>query len=142
MTDPRNEGLKVFMELMPGILPDDLASLRDGSFAQELAELSIDHVFGSLWTRPGLSRRDRSLVTLGALIAMRASDELRFHFPIAMRNGLTIEEIEEVIYHLTGYAGFPAANAARSIGREVLPKPERDAITEPGGAKIPAQTDD
>jgi 4-carboxymuconolactone decarboxylase len=45
--------------------------------------------------------------------------------PIALRNGLTVEEIEEVVYHLTGYAGFPAANAARSIGREVLPEPER-----------------
>jgi 4-carboxymuconolactone decarboxylase len=125
MTDPRTEGLEVFKQLMPGILPDDLTSLRDGSFAQELGELSIDHVFGSLWTRPGLNRRDRSLITLGALIAMRATDELRFHMPIAVRNGLTVEEIEEVVYHLTGYAGFPAANAARSIGREVLPK--RDA---------------
>jgi 4-carboxymuconolactone decarboxylase len=126
MTDPRTEGLEVFKQLMPGILPDDLTSLRDGSFAQELGELSIDHVFGSLWTRPGLNRRDRSLITLGALIAMRATDELRFHMPIALRNGLTVEEIEEVVYHLTGYAGFPAANAARSIGREVLPPPKRD----------------
>ena len=83
--------------------------------------MSLDHVFGSLWTRPGLGRRERSLVTLGALIAMRATDELRFHMPIALRNGLTVEEIEEVVYHLTGYAGFPAANAARAIGREVLP---------------------
>ena len=126
MTDPRTEGLEVFKQLMPGILPDDLTSLRDGSFAQELGELSIDHVFGSLWTRPGLNRRDRSLITLGALIAMRATDELRFHMPIALRNGLTVEEIEEVVYHLTGYAGFPAANAARSIDREVLPPPKRD----------------
>lgn len=139
MTDVRTEGLQVFRELMPGLLPEDLApedlanSLRDAGFAEELAELSIDHVFGSLWTRPGLDRRDRSLVTLGALIAMRATDELRFHLPIAMRNGLTIAEIEEVIYHLTGYAGFPAANAARSIGREVLPKPQRKGRTEPSG---------
>jgi 4-carboxymuconolactone decarboxylase len=137
MTDPRTEGLKVFRELMPGLLPDDLESLGDAGFAQELAELSIDHVFGSLWTRPGLDRRDRSLVTLGALIAMRATDELRFHLPIAVRNGLTISEIEEVIYHLTGYAGFPAANAARKIGREVLPQPDRNGTSEPsaGGQK-------
>jgi 4-carboxymuconolactone decarboxylase len=57
---------------------------------------------------------------------MRAKDELRFHMPIALRNGLTIEEIEEVVYHLTAYAGYPAANAARAIGREVLPPPQRD----------------
>jgi 4-carboxymuconolactone decarboxylase len=128
MTDRRADGLEVFRALMPGIMPDDIKSLRDGGFAQELGELSLDNVFGSLWTRPGLGRRERSLVTLGALIAMRATDELRFHMPIALRNGLTVEEIEEVVYHLTGYAGFPAANAARAIGREVLPPPQRDGV--------------
>jgi 4-carboxymuconolactone decarboxylase len=124
MTDARTDGLNVFKELMPGLIPDNLASLRDGSFADELADLSFDHVFGSLWTRPGLDRRSRSLVTLGALIALRASEELKFHFPIALRNGLTIEEIEEVVYHMAGYAGFPAAATARNIGREVLPTPQ------------------
>jgi 4-carboxymuconolactone decarboxylase len=121
MTDARTDGLNLFKELMPGLIPDNLASLRDGSFADELADLSFDHVFGSLWTRPGLDRRSRSLVTLGALIALRATEELKFHFPIALRNGLTIEEIEEVVYHMAGYAGFPAAATARNIGREVLP---------------------
>lgn len=124
MTDARTDGLNVFKELMPGLIPDNLASLRDGSFADELADLSFDHVFGSFWTRPGLDRRSRSLVTLGALIALRATEELRFHFPIALRNGLTIEEIEEVVYHMAGYAGFPAAATARNIGREVLPTPQ------------------
>jgi len=121
MTDARTDGLNVFKELMPGLIPDNLASLRDGSFADELADLTFDHVFGSLWTRPGLDRRSRSLVTLGALIALRATEELKFHFPIALRNGLTIEEIEEVVYHMAGYAGFPAAATARNVGREVLP---------------------
>ena len=124
MSDARTDGLNVFKELMPGLIPDNLASLRDGSFADELADLSFDHVFGSLWTRPGLDRRSRSLVTLGALIALRATEELRFHFPIALRNGLTIEEIEEVVYHMAGYAGFPAAATARNIGREMLPTPQ------------------
>ena len=124
MTDARTDGLNVFKELMPGLIPDNLASLRDGSFADELADLSFDHVFGSLWTRPGLDRRSRSLVTLGALIALRATEELKFHFPIALRNGLTIEEIEEVVYHMAGYAGFPAAATPRNIGREVLPTPQ------------------
>lgn len=126
MTDTRTEGLDVFRQMMPGLIPDNITSLRDGGFAQELGELSLDHVFGSLWTRPELNRRDRSLITIGALIAMRATDELRIHMPIGIRNGLTVEEIEEVVYHLTGYAGFPAANAARSIGREVLPTPQRN----------------
>ena len=131
MTESRTEGLNVFKELMPGIMPDNVETLRDGGFADELAELSIDHVFGALWTRPGLDRRARSLVTLGALIALRADEELKFHFPIALRNGLTIEEIEEVIYHIAGYAGFPAAATARKIGREVLPRPQRDTATSP-----------
>jgi 4-carboxymuconolactone decarboxylase len=100
MGNSRTRDLDVFKEMMPGLIPDDVTTLRDGRFADELGDLSIDHVFGALWTRPGLDRRSRSLVTLGALIALRAGDELRFHFPIALRNGLTIEEIEEVIYHI------------------------------------------
>src|SRR6202012_808303 len=127
MADSRDEGLEVFREMMPGLLPDDVTSLRGGGFADELAEMSIDHVFGALWTRPGLDRRSRSLVTLGALIALRAGEELKFHFPIALRNGLSAEELEEVVYHLTGYVGFPAATLARHVGREVLPKPDRQS---------------
>src|SRR6201999_377474 len=103
MTDTRAEGLKVFKEMLPGLVPDDVTTLRDNGVAGELMELGLDHVFGALWTRPGLDRRSRSLVTLGALIALRASEELKFHFQIALRNGLTIEEIEEVVYHMAGY---------------------------------------
>ena len=73
-----------------------------------------------LWGREGLSRRDRSLVTLGILIALRATDELKSHVQIARNNGLTEDEIAEVIYHTSGYAGFPAANTACRIAREVL----------------------
>ena len=125
MTETRTDGLNTFKEMVPGVIVDDVTSLRDGGFADELAELSVDHVFGSLWTRPGLDRRSRSLVTLGALIALRAGEELKFHFPIALRNGLTLVEIEEVVYHMAGYAGFPAASTARIIGREVLTTPQR-----------------
>ena len=119
MTDTRTQGLDVLRQMLPGI-PDDATSLRDGGVADELGDLSLDHVFGALWTRPGLDRRSRSLVTLGALIALRASDELKIHFQIALNNGLTLEEIEEVIYHMTGYAGYPAAASARKVAQEVL----------------------
>ncbi len=78
-------------------------------------EIAIDNVFGRLWGREGLSRRDRSLVTLGILIALRSNDELGIHFKIARNNGLTDDEIAEVIYHSSGYAGFPAANTACKI---------------------------
>jgi 4-carboxymuconolactone decarboxylase len=116
MTDVREQGLKVFRELLPGAN----VNLRDGKFGDELLEIGIDNVFGRLWGRDGLSRRDRSLVTLGILIALRATDELKFHVQIARNNGLTEDEIAEVIYHASGYAGFPAANTACKIAREVF----------------------
>jgi 4-carboxymuconolactone decarboxylase len=120
MTDTRTQGLGVLQDMLPGLIPDGVTSLSDGGLADELGDLSLDHVFGALWTRPGLDRRSRSLVTLGALIALRASDELKAHFQIALHNGLTLEEIEEVIYHMTGYAGYPAAVSARKVAREVV----------------------
>jgi 4-carboxymuconolactone decarboxylase len=119
MTDTRKEGLDVLRTMLPGI-PEDATGMRDGGIADELGDLSLEHVFAPLWGRPGLDRRSRSLVTLGALIALRASDELKIHFQIAMNNGLTLDEIEEVIYHMTGYAGYPAAVNARKLANEVL----------------------
>ena len=113
MTNLHDEGLKVFRELLPGILPDGDVTF-DGGFAPELMDIGIENVFGRLWGRDGLSRRERSLVTLGILIALRATDELEAHFRIARTNGLTDEELAEVIYHATGYAGFPAANTAKN----------------------------
>ena len=120
MTDVREQGFQVFRELLPGVLPDGDVDVRDGSFGDEMLELVMDNVFGRLWTREGLSRRDRSLVTLGILIALRATDELKLHVQIARNNGLTEDEIAEVIYHSSGYAGFPAANTACRIAREAL----------------------
>jgi 4-carboxymuconolactone decarboxylase len=116
----RPEGLEAFRDMIPDALPDDPTSLRDGGFADELTEMALEHVFAALWTRPGLDRRSRSLVTLGALIALRANSELEFHFPMALRNGLTTRELEEVVYHSTGYAGFPAAVNACTVARKVL----------------------
>ena len=120
MNDIRSGGHELFQDMIPGVLPDDPTDLRDGGFAEELTELALEHVFAALWGRPGLDRRSRSLVTLGALIALRAPDELEFHFPMALRNGLTVDELEEVVYHLAGYAGYPAAVGARAVARKVL----------------------
>ncbi|OBH87214.1 carboxymuconolactone decarboxylase family protein [Mycobacterium scrofulaceum] len=120
MADPRSEGLNVFRDMLPGVIPDGTTTMRDGGIADELGDLGLDHVFGAIWNRPGLDRRSRSLVTLGALIALRATEEMKFHFQIALRNGLSIAEIEEVIYHMTGYAGYPAAATARTVAREAL----------------------
>ena len=119
MTDARETGLNVFRELMPGLLPEGEVNLGSG-YSSELFELSLENVFGRIWGREGLSRRDRSLVTLGILIALRANDELGVHFKIARTNGLTDDEIGEVIYHSSGYAGFPAAATACRIAREAF----------------------
>jgi 4-carboxymuconolactone decarboxylase len=70
--------------------------------------------------RSAIRRRDRSLVTLGILIALRATDELHAHFQIARNNGLSDEELAEVVYHASGYAGFPAASTARNIAETAL----------------------
>ena len=120
-TSASAQGLALLREMIP-----DLPAADDGrfpqldAFATGLGELSLENVFGRIWTRPGLDRRSRSLVTLGILIALRAEDELRVHFPIGLRNGLTRQELEEVVYHASAYAGFPAAAGAQRVGHEVL----------------------
>jgi len=118
-----------------GQLNPRLADLptRDTGFANELRELSIDMAFGQIWSRPGLSHRDRSIFTLGLLMAQRAEQELEYHFPMARRNGLSVAELEELVYHATVYAGFPAAHAAQLVARKVLPDPDIDTAVEESG---------
>lgn len=100
----------------------ELQASASPNFAAEMGRLAFDNVFASLWVRPGLDLRARSLVTLGILIALRAEDELKVHFPIALANGCTLQELEEVIYHATAYAGFPAANCARAVATDSFRK--------------------
>jgi 4-carboxymuconolactone decarboxylase len=98
----------------------DAQAAGNGDFAKEIGSIAFENVFARLWTRDGLDARSRSLLTLGILIALRAEDELRIHFQIAQANGLSREELEEVIYHATGYAGFPAAATARRVAIESM----------------------
>jgi 4-carboxymuconolactone decarboxylase len=88
--------------------------------APKLAELTDKVLFGDVWERPGLSKRDRSLVTVSALIAMNRPDQLRSHLARARENGLTEEELVEAITHLAFYAGCPNAVTAVSVAREVF----------------------
>jgi 4-carboxymuconolactone decarboxylase len=118
--DLRAAGLASLRAALPGVFPDGDINLRDGRFADELVEIGLVSVWGALWSRDGLSPRDRSLVTLGILIALHAETELRTHLKIALTNGLTKDEIAEVIYHSSGYVGFPAAVAARTAAREAF----------------------
>jgi 4-carboxymuconolactone decarboxylase len=86
----------------------------------KLIELTETVVYGDLWERPGLSKRDRSLITMAALMALGRSDQLRGHVERALGNGVTREEIGEAITHLAIYAGWPAAMTAARIAKGVL----------------------
>lgn len=82
-------------------------------FGSEMGDLAMRSAYLALWLRPGLSRRDRSLVTVAMLVALGSHHELAIHARIALENGCTVSEIEELVYHATAYAGFPAASSAR-----------------------------
>lgn len=90
--------------------------------APKLAELSDQVLFGDVWERPGLSKRDRSLITVAVLIGLCRIEQLPFHLQKALDNGLTREELSEVITHLAFYAGWPsAASACTSLDRIAQP---------------------
>ena len=93
---------------------------RIKGFVPALVDYTNDVVYGDLWERPGLSKRDRSLVTLAALIATYRPEQLESHLTRAIGNGVTREEITEVITHLAFYAGWPAAMSAAQVAYTVL----------------------
>jgi 4-carboxymuconolactone decarboxylase len=84
-------------------------------FVPALVQYTHDVVYGDLWERPGLSKRDRSLITLAALIATYRPEQLSSHLDRAINNGVTKEEISEVITHLAFYAGWPSAMSAAQL---------------------------
>jgi 4-carboxymuconolactone decarboxylase len=93
-----------------------------GDVAPKLAELTDNVLYGDIWERPQLSKRDRSLITVAALIAMNRPDQLRSHLALARKNGVTEEELVEVITHLAFYAGWPNAVTAVAVAKEVFAK--------------------
>jgi 4-carboxymuconolactone decarboxylase len=93
-----------------------------GDVAPKLVELTDNVLFGDVWERPQLSKRDRSLATVSALVAMNRPDQLRSHLVRARENGLTQEELVETITHLAFYSGWPNAVTAISVAREVFEK--------------------
>lgn len=91
-----------------------------GEIAPKFAELTDEVLYADVWERPGLSKRDRSLVTVSALIAMNRPDQLRSHLGLASKNGLTREELVETITHLAFYSGWPSSVTAATIAKDVL----------------------
>lgn len=88
--------------------------------APRLIELTESVVYGDIWERPGLSKRDRSLITVAALVALYRGDQLSDHLERALANGVTREEIGELITHLAFYAGWPTAMSAGRIAKKVF----------------------
>lgn len=93
--------------------------------APRLIELTESVVYGDIWERPGLSKRDRSLITVAALVAMSRGDQLTGHLERALANGVTREEIGELITHLAFYAGWPTAMTAGRIAKKVFDETPR-----------------
>jgi len=92
-----------------------------GDIAPKFVELTDNVLYADVWERQGLSKRDRSLITVSALIALNRPDQLRSHLGLASRNGLTREELAEAITHLAFYSGWPSSVTAATIAKEVLP---------------------
>jgi 4-carboxymuconolactone decarboxylase/3-oxoadipate enol-lactonase/4-carboxymuconolactone decarboxylase len=120
MSDPAHErGMEVRREVL-GDAHVDAAIERTTGFTAEFQDLITRYAWGEIWTRPGLDRRTRSCMTLTALVALGRLEELELHVHAARRNGLTPDEIKEVLLHCAVYCGVPAANSAFAVAQRVL----------------------
>jgi 4-carboxymuconolactone decarboxylase len=120
MTDDRHErGMRVRREVL-GDEHVEAALERTSDFTAEFQDLITRYAWDEVWNRPGLDRRTRSAITLTALVARGHFDELAMHVRAALRNGLTREEIKEILLQSAIYCGVPAANSAFAVAQRVL----------------------
>ena len=123
MTAPGDElyeaGMAVRREVL-GAEHVERATQSADDFTRDFQDYVTRHVWGAIWTRAGLSRRERSLITLALLAGLGRVDELPLHVRGAVNNGLTPAEIKEVLLHTAAYAGVPTANTAFAVARESL----------------------
>ena len=124
MTDTYDSGMEVRREVL-GDEHVDRALARSTEFTADFQNLITRYAWGEIWTRPGLDRRTRSCITLTALVAGGHQHELAMHVRAALRNGLTPDEIKEVLLQAAVYCGVPAANSAFAIAQEVLAEEDR-----------------
>jgi 4-carboxymuconolactone decarboxylase len=113
------QGMKTRREVL-GDAHVDRAVAATTPFTEPFQEFITRYAWGDIWSRPGIDRRMRSAITLAALVSLKAENEIAMHVRAARRNGLTPEEIAEVILHTALYAGLPAANGAFAIANKVL----------------------
>jgi 4-carboxymuconolactone decarboxylase len=100
--------------------PPTTARDKVRTLAPKLIDLTEKVLFGDVWERPGLSKRDRSLITVATLVALNRSEQLRGHLERALNNGVTQDEIVELITHLAFYSGWPTAMSAALLAKEVF----------------------
>jgi 4-carboxymuconolactone decarboxylase len=112
-------GMKVRREVL-GDEHVDAAIERTTDFTADFQDLITRYAWGEIWTRPGLDRKTRSCITLTALVALGKLEELEMHVRAALRNGLTHDEIKEVLLQSAIYCGVPAANSAFAVAQRVL----------------------
>jgi len=114
-----DDGMAVRREVL-GDAHVDRASAAATDLTRDFQELITEYAWGSVWTRPGLDRRTRSLLTITALVARGHHDELALHIRGALRNGVSVAEIEETLLHCAVYCGVPAANTAFRVAQDTL----------------------
>jgi 4-carboxymuconolactone decarboxylase len=110
----------------------DRAVARTTPFTAPFQDLITRYAWGDIWSRPGLSRAERSLVTLAVLTALQHEGELAMHVKAALRNGLTPEQIQEVLLQVTIYAGVPTGNRAFAVAQRVLDDVKNENGTDAG----------
>lgn len=115
----RDDGMTVRREVL-GDAHVDRAIAASTAFTEDFQDLITRYAWGEIWTRPGLDRRSRSLITLTALVARGHHEELAMHVRAARRNGLSVDEIKEVLLQCAIYCGVPDANTAFRIAARVL----------------------
>ena len=119
MTDSHGRG----MEMRRQVLGDDhvdRAEAARSDFTSEFTDYFVRNAWGEVWTRPGLDLRTRSSITVAMLVALNRPEELRIHLRGALRNGVTVEELKEILLHSAVYCGVPAANDAFRVAREIV----------------------
>jgi 4-carboxymuconolactone decarboxylase len=122
MADRHDEGMRIRREVL-GDEHVDRAVERTTDLTAEFQDLLTRYAWGEIWARPGLDRKTHSCITLVALVATGRTDELELHLRAALRNGVTPDEIKEVLLHCAVYCGIPAANTAFAIVQRVIEKP-------------------
>jgi len=105
----------------------DRAEAKRNDFNGEFQDLITRHAWGEIWTRPGLPRHTRSLLTIGLMVALNRSDEFKLHVRAAFNNGVTRDEIKEVLLQCAIYAGIPAANSAFHMADDVFAEMDKAA---------------